>query len=190
MGPAATAVGTRSLFLDSPRNRGKNRPKVFPLGNLPTPKIICTNLSARLLVLCADSGLPARPSPLSACAPFRSHARGCVPRRDGKRFLSVLPETGWKLPHSRSRSQAATLMFRSSARRRKESRHAGRIPKGGALRRVFCPAFSARAEKGWPSETSPQTPIYDTAPAGNPAGAAFFDRIIWSAPESPAGPWQ
>ena len=115
---------------------------------------------------------------------------GCGLRRDGENSLSVLPETGWKLSHSRSRSQAATLKSRSSARRRRESRHAGGIPKGRALRRVFCPAFSARAEKGWPSETSPQTPIYDTAPAGNPAGAAFFDRIIWSAPESPAGPWQ
>ena len=30
MGPAASAVGARSLFLDSPRNRGKNRPKAFP----------------------------------------------------------------------------------------------------------------------------------------------------------------
>ena len=78
---------------------------------------------------------------------------GCGLRRDGKRFLSVLPETGQALSHSRSRSQAAISSCLSSARRRRESRHVGRIPKGGALRRVFCPAFSARAEKGWPSET-------------------------------------
>ena len=125
----------------------------FPLCNSPTPKINSTRLSARLLVLCADSGLPARPSPLSACAPFRSHARECVLRRGGRGFLSVLPETRRRPTHSRSRSQATTSCSHSSARRCKESRHAGGIPKGGALRRVFCPAFSARAEKGWPSET-------------------------------------
>ena len=82
---------------------------------------------------CADSALPARAPPLSALSSFRSHALGCIPRRDGKRFLSVLPETGWRLTHSRSRSQAATLKFRSSARRRKSLRHADGIPKGKAL---------------------------------------------------------
>ena len=65
--------------------------------------------------------------------PFRSHARGCVPRRDGRHSLSVLPETGWRLSHSRSRSQAATTRPRSSARRREASRQAGGIPKGRAL---------------------------------------------------------
>ena len=78
---------------------------------------------------------------------------GCGLRRDGESPLSVLPETGRKSPHSRSRSQAATSHFHSSARRRSVSRYAGGIPKGRALRRVFCPAFSARAEKDWPSET-------------------------------------
>ena len=48
MGPAATAVGARSLFLDSPRNRGKNRPKAFPLGEPPTPGANCAGSSARL----------------------------------------------------------------------------------------------------------------------------------------------
>ena len=66
--------------------------------------------------------------------PFRSHARGgCIPRRDGWGYLSVLPETGSRLSHSRSRSQAATLKFRSSARWRIEPCHAGGIPKGKAL---------------------------------------------------------
>jgi len=148
-----------ALFLVPARNRGKNRAKGFPLCNSPTPKINSPRLSARMLVLCADSGLPARPSPLSAYSPFRSHARGCQRRRDGENSLSVLPETGRKPAHSRSRSQAATSCSHSSARRRRKSRHVGGIPKGGALRRVFCPAFSARAEKGWPSETFRQTPI-------------------------------
>ena len=48
MGSAATAVGARSLFLDSPRNRGKNRPKAFPLGEPPTPGTNCAGSSARL----------------------------------------------------------------------------------------------------------------------------------------------
>ena len=48
MGPAASAVGARSLFLDSPRNRGKNRPKAFPLGEPPTPGANCAGSSARL----------------------------------------------------------------------------------------------------------------------------------------------
>ena len=87
---------------------------------------------------------------------------GCRRRRGGTSSLSVLPETWSRLSHSRSRSQAATTAFLSSARRRTKSRHAGGIPKGRALRRVFCPAFSARAEKGWPSETKTprKTPIY------------------------------
>ena len=152
MGPAATAVGARSLFLDSPRNRGKNRPKAFPLGEPPTPGASCAGSSARMRHWCADSALPARAPPQSVFAPFRSHAQGYVPRRDGRQFLSVLPETRQRPTHSRSRSQAATSRFRSSARRRSVSRHAGGITKGGALWRVFCPAFSARAEKGWPPE--------------------------------------
>ena len=141
-----------ALFLDSPRNRGKNRPKAFPLGEPPTPGANCAGSSARMRHWCADSALPARAPPHSSRRPFRSHARGCVPRRDGRHFLSVLPETGWRPTHSRSRSQAATADDLSSARRRTKSRHAGGITKGGALWRVFCPAFSARAEKGWPPE--------------------------------------
>jgi len=195
-----------ALFLGRQEIEERTGQRGFPLCNSPTPKINGTGSSARLGMQCADGSLPARSPPLSACAPFRSHARGCVPRRDGKRFLSVLPETGWKLPHSRSRSQAATLMFRSSARRRREYRH---IPREGTRRKAvgarslragflraeplgvsFVQPFSARAEKGWPSETSPQTLIYDTAPAGTPAGAAFFDRIIWSGPGSLSVPWQ
>ena len=82
---------------------------------------------------------------------------GCRRRRAGRHSLSVLPETGRRPTHSRSRSQAATTDDLSSVRRRTKSRHAGGIPKGRALRRVFCPAFSARAEKGWPSETKPNT---------------------------------
>ena len=58
---------------------------------------------------------------------------GCGLRRDGENSLSVLPETGWKLSHSRTRSQAATSSYLSSARRRNSSRHAGGIPKGKAL---------------------------------------------------------
>ena len=65
-----------ALFLDSPRNRGKNRPKAFRLWKPPTPEIICTNLSARQILLCADGSLPARSPPLSVYRPFRSHARG------------------------------------------------------------------------------------------------------------------
>ena len=74
-----------------------------------------------------------RASPQSVFAPFRSHARGYVPRRDGRHSLSVLPETGRRPTYSRSRSQAATADDLSSARRREESRHAGGIPKGKAL---------------------------------------------------------
>ena len=83
--------------------------------------------------LAADGSLPARSPPLSMHTPFRSHARGFRRGRDGKSPLSVLPETGWMLSHSRSRSQAATSRFRSSARRRRGYRHAGGIPKGRAL---------------------------------------------------------
>ena len=133
MGPAAKAVGARSLFLDSPRNRGKNRPKAFPLGEPPTPGASCARSSARMRHWCADSALPARAPPQSVFAPFRSHARGYVPRRDGRHSLSVLPETGSRLSHSRSRSQAATADCLPSARRREEFRHAGGIPKGRAL---------------------------------------------------------
>ena len=95
---------------------------------------------------------------------------GCGLRRDGESPLSVLPETGRKSPHSRSRSQAATSHFHSSARRRSVSRYAGGIPKGRALRRVFCPAFSARAEKDWPSETKTplQTLVYPICTAFSP----------------------
>ena len=99
---------------------------------------------------------------------------GCRRRRDGRHSLSVLPETGWKLSHSRSRSQAATADCLPSARRRREYRHEGGIPKGRALRRVFCPAFSARAEKGWPSETSPQTLIYAPIPANKKTARRHF----------------
>jgi len=122
-----------ALFLGRQEIEERTGQRGFPLCNSPTPKINGTGSSARLGMQCADGSLPARSPPLSACAPFRSHARGCVPRRDGKRFLSVLPETGWKLPHSRSRSQAATLMFRSSARRRREYRH---IPREGTRRKA------------------------------------------------------
>ena len=149
----------RPCFLFRQETGKRTGQRGFPLCDSPTPKITGTGSSARLGMQCADGSLPARSPPLSAFCPFRSHARGCRRRRDGKRFLSVLPETGYKLSHSRSRSQAATTDDLSSARRRTKSRHAGGIPKGGALRRVFCPAFSARAEKGWPSETSPQTLI-------------------------------
>ena len=142
-----------ALFLGRQEIEKRTGQRGFPLCNSPTSTVLCANLSARLLVRCADSALPARAPPLSALSSFRSHALGCIPRRDGRGSLSVLPETRRRQTHSRSRSQAATSRFRSSARRRKESRHAGGIPKGGALRRVFCPAFSARAEKGWPSET-------------------------------------
>ena len=48
MGPVASAVGARSLFLDSPRKRGKNRPKAFPLGEPPTSGVNSINSSARL----------------------------------------------------------------------------------------------------------------------------------------------
>jgi len=90
-------------------------------------------MSARLKAWYADSALPARASPLSACAPFRSHARGCQRRCDGTSFLSVLPETGWRLTHSRSRSQSATSDFHSSERRRREYRH---IPREGTRRKA------------------------------------------------------
>ena len=168
MGPAATAVGARSLFLDSPRNRGKNRPKAFPLGEPPTPGANCAGSSARLATCLrtARYRLDVRAPTTSWRVPSHGIARrrfrrtgrfvptlgGCIPRRDGRHSLSVLPETGRRPTHSRSRSQAATADDLSSARRRTESRHAGGIPKGRALRRVFCPAFSARAEKGWPPE--------------------------------------
>jgi len=142
----------------------------FPLCDSPTPEVNCAKQNARLRLWCADGSLPARSPPLPAFAPFRSHARGCRPWRDGRGLLSVLPETGRRPAHSRSRSQAATSRFRSSARRRRGSRHAGGIPKGRALRRVFCPAFSARAEKGWPSETKTprQTPICQSTPKKTP----------------------
>ena len=150
-----------ALFLGRQEIEERTGQRGFPLCNSPTPAANGTRLSARLEMRCADGSLPARSPPLSAYSPFRSHAQGYRHRRDGENSLSVLPETGWKLSHSRSRSQAATSSYLSSARRRNSSRHAGGIPKGGALRRVFCPAFSARAEKGWPSETKTprQTPI-------------------------------
>ena len=48
----------------------------FPLCDSPTPAGNSARSNARLPELCADSGLPARPSPLSMHTPFRSHARG------------------------------------------------------------------------------------------------------------------
>ena len=155
MPPAAPFLGRQEME-ERTGQRG------FPLCDSPTPGVNSARSNARLQIRCADSGLPARPSPLSMHIPFRSHARGCVPRRDGRHSLSVLPETWSRLSHSRSRSQAATADCLPSARRRREYRHEGGIPKGRALRRVFCPAFSARAEKGWPSETKTprKTPIY------------------------------
>ena len=145
MPPAAPFLGRQEME-ERTGQRG------FPLCNSPTPEKGCAKLSARLGMQCADSALPARAPPHSSRRPFRSHARGCVPRRDGGGCLSVLPETRRRLSHSRSRSQAATADCLPSARRRTKSRHAGGITKGGALWRVFCPAFSARAEKGWPPE--------------------------------------
>ena len=158
-GPAASAVGARSPFLGRQEMEERTGQRGFPLCNSPTPEKDCTDLSARQILQCADGSQPARGTrahhfvagplarnrapPLSALSPFRSHARRCRLRRDGRGSLSVLPETRWRPTHSRSRSQAATSDYRASARRRTESRHAGGIPKGGALRRVFCPAFSA-----------------------------------------------
>ena len=126
MSPAA-------LFLDSPRNRGKSRPKAFPLGEPPTPEINCSRIErSTVMLVCGRlaTGSLAAAFGVQAVSFPRS---GCRRRRDGRHSLSVLPETGWKLSHSRSRSQAATSRFRSSARRRRGSRHAGGIPKGKAL---------------------------------------------------------
>jgi len=58
---------------------------------------------------------------------------GCRLWRDGRGLLSVLPETGWRLTHSRSRSQSATSDFHSSERRRREYRH---IPREGTRRKA------------------------------------------------------
>ena len=126
MPPAAPFLGRQEME-ERTGQRG------FPLCDSPTPGVNSARLSARLQIRCADSALPARASPLLAYRPFRSHARVYVLRRDGRHSLSVLPETGWKLSHSRSRSQAATADDLSSARRRREPRHAGGIPKGKAL---------------------------------------------------------
>ena len=123
----------RPCFLFRQETGERTGQRGFPLCDSPTPAGNSARSNARLPELCADSGLPARPSPMSMHTPFRSHARRCRRRRDGRHSLSVLPETGWKLAHSRSRSQAATSRFRSSARRRRGSRHAGGIPKGKAL---------------------------------------------------------
>ena len=147
MPPAAPFLGRQEME-ERTGQRG------FPLCDSPTPGVNSARSNARLQIRCADSGLPARPSPLSMHTSFRSHARGCRCRRDGRRYLSVSPETGKMPTHSRSRSQAATTDYLSSARRRTKFRHAGGIPKGRALRRVFCPAFSARAETGWPPEAN------------------------------------
>ena len=126
MPPAAPFLGRQEME-ERTGQRG------FPLCDSPTPGVNSARLSARLQIRCADSALPARASPLSMHTPFRSHARGCVPRRDGRHSLSVLPETWSRLSHSRSRSQAATADCLPSARRRNVSRHAGGIPKGKAL---------------------------------------------------------
>ena len=122
-----------ALFLDSPRNRGKNRPKAFPLGEPPTPEINCNRIERSTVTLVCGrlaTGSLAAAFGVQAVSFPRS---GCRRRRDGRHSLSVLPETGWKLSHSRSRSQAATADDLSSARRRREPRHAGGIPKGKAL---------------------------------------------------------
>ena len=152
----------RPCFLFRQETGERTGQRGFPLCDSPTPEINSTRLGARLGMRCADSALPARASPQLAFAPFRSHARGADAGATVVGCLSVLPETGRRPTHSRSRSQAATTDDLSSVRRRTKSRHAGGIPKGRALRRVFCPAFSARAEKGWPSETKTtrQTLIY------------------------------
>ena len=144
-GTRRKAVGARSLFLDRQEIEERTGQRGFPLCDSPTPEKSCTDLNARLQVRCADGSLPARSPPLSAYSPFRSHARGCRLRRDGESPLSVSPETGWVLSHSRSRSQAATSCSHSSARRRREYRH---IPREGT-RREAVGARSLRAGFLW-----------------------------------------
>ncbi len=122
-----------ALFLDSPRNRGKNRAKGVPPLQFSHARGKPYKIERSTGSFSADGSLPARSPPLPICTPFRSHARGCVPRHDGRHSLSVLPETWSRLSHSRSRSQAATADCLPSARRRNVSRHAGGIPKGKAL---------------------------------------------------------
>ena len=87
MGPAAKAVGARSLFLDSPRNRGKNRPKAFPLGEPPTPGANCAGSSARLATCLrtARYRLDVRVPTTSWRVPSHGIARRrcrCIPRFD------------------------------------------------------------------------------------------------------------
>ena len=115
------------------RNGGKNRAKGVPPLQFSHANGKQCKIARSTDSLPADGSLPARSPPLPICTPFRSHARGCVPRRDGRHSLSVLPETWSRLSHSRSRSQAATADCLPSARRREKSRHAGGIPKGKAL---------------------------------------------------------
>ena len=120
----------------------------FPLCDSPTPGV--KQYKIKRSTANSVCGLRATSSRVAAvdAHPVSFPRSGCRRRRDGRGCLSVLPETGWKPPHSRSRSQAATSHFHSSARRRSVSRHAGGIPKGRALRRVFCPALFCTSRKG------------------------------------------
>ena len=84
----------RPCFLPEQETGERTGQRGFPLCDSPTPAGNSARSNARLPELCADSGLPARPSPMSMHTPFRSHARRCRRRRDGRHSLSVLPETG------------------------------------------------------------------------------------------------
>ena len=115
------------------RNGGKNRAKgVPPLRFSHAGGKQCKIERSTANSVCGLRATSSRVAATSLCAVSFPRS-GCVLRRDGRHSLSVLPETGWKLPHSRSRSQAATAYFLSSARRRNVFRHAGGIPKGKAL---------------------------------------------------------
>ena len=142
MPPAAPFLGRQEME-ERTGQRG------FPLCDSPTPVGNSTRSSARLATCLrtARYRLDVRVPTTSWRVPSHGIARrrcrciprfvptlgGCIPRRDGRGCLSVLPETRQRPTHSRSRSQAAIADFLSSARRRSISRHAGGIPKGKAL---------------------------------------------------------
>ena len=146
------------------RNGGKNRAKGVPplrfshaRGKLckierSTETLVCGRLAtgSKYARPPLRGGSPRTESLAAAIGiqPVSFPRSGCRLRRDGESPLSVSPETEWMLSHSRSRSQAATTFFLSSARRYTKLRHAGGIPKGGALRRVFCPALFCTSRKG------------------------------------------
>ena len=136
------------------RNRGKNRAKGVPISGpraaLPggwPPKRACGAQPLRFshakdkrywIERSTGNAVCGRLATGSLAAAVDAHPvsfprSGCRRRRGGTSSLSVLPETGSRLSHSRSRSQAATADCLPSARRREKSRHAGGIPKGKAL---------------------------------------------------------